>query len=228
MKLLSTWHLAASTNIEGTKIILKTINKTQKFIYASTGSNYGNQTDIVDENSKLNPLSLYAETKVVNENNIQNIENFLIYRFATAFGSSPRMRLDLLINDFSYKAFTEGYLVVYEKNHQRSFIHVEDIAQSLLFGVENFSKIKNDVYNVGDDKMNYSKEAVCNLIKSKIPKLYIHYAEFDKDIDQRNYIVSYSKINNFGFKTKINLESGIDELLRSFKFLRNKNNYSNV
>ena len=107
--------LATSTNIEGTKNIIELTNKSQKLIYASTGSNYGHQSEIVDENSKLNPLSLYAETKVINEKNIQNTENFLIYRFATAFGSSPRMRLDLLVNDFAYKAMTEGYLVVYEK-----------------------------------------------------------------------------------------------------------------
>tara|TARA_B100000989_G_C19527282_1_gene467622 strand:- start:2266 stop:3198 length:933 start_codon:yes stop_codon:yes gene_type:complete len=220
--------LATSTNIEGTKNIIELTNKSQKLIYASTGSNYGHQSEIVDENSKLNPLSLYAETKVINEKNIQNTENFLIYRFATAFGSSPRMRLDLLVNDFAYKAMTEGYLVVYEKNHQRSFIHIEDIAQSLLFGIENFSNIKNDVYNIGDKSMNYSKEEICKLIKSKLSKLYIHYAEFDKDLDQRNYIVSYDKINKKGFKTKINIEKGLDELIKSFNLLTKKSKYSNI
>ena len=221
-------ELATSTNIDGTKNILELTNKSQKLIYASTGSNYGHQSEIVDENSKLNPLSLYAETKVINEKNIQNADNFLIYRFATAFGSSPRMRLDLLVNDFAYKAMTEGYLVVYEKNHQRSFIHVEDIAKSLVFGIENFSKVKNDIYNVGDGSMNYSKEDICNLIKSKLSKLYIHYAEFDKDMDQRNYIVSYDKINKKGFKTNINIENGLDELIKSFNFLTKKNTYSNI
>jgi nucleoside-diphosphate-sugar epimerase len=220
--------LATSTNIDGTKNILELTNKSQNLIYASTGSNYGHQSKIVNENSKLNPLSLYAETKVINEKNIQNVDNFLIYRFATAFGSSPRMRLDLLVNDFAYKAITEGYLVVYEKNHQRSFIHVEDIARSLLFGIENFSNVKNDIYNVGDESMNYSKEDICNFIKSKLSKLYIHYAEFDKDMDQRNYIVSYDKINKKGFKTNINIENGLDELIKSFNFLTKKNAYSNV
>ena len=220
--------LARTTNIIGTKNILELTSKSQNLIYASTGSNYGSQSKVVDENSKLNPLSLYAETKVINEKNIQNTENYLIYRFATAFGSSPRMRLDLLINDFAYKAMTEGYLVVYEKNHQRSFIHVEDIARSLVFGIENFSDIKNDVYNVGDKLMNYSKEEICKIIKSKLPKLYIHHAEFDKDLDQRNYVVSYEKINKKGFKTKIDIEKGLDELVNSFRFLTKKSNYSNI
>ena len=176
----------------------------------------------------LNPLSLYAETKVMNENTIQKRNNFIIYRFATAFGSSPRMRLDLLVNDFSYKAIKEGYLVVYEKYHQRSFIHVEDIALSILFGIKNFDKMKNDIYNVGDDNMNYSKEAICDILKSKIKNLYVHYAEFDKDVDQRNYIVSYKKIQSKGFRTKININDGIDELIKSFELLNRQQKYSNI
>lgn len=220
--------LASQTNIDGTKNILKVIGQDQPIIYASTGSNYGHKEEVVDENSTLNPLSLYAETKVVNENTIKKRNNFLIYRFATAFGSAPRMRLDLLINDFSYKAIKEGYLVVYEKYHQRSFIHVEDIALSILFGIKNFDKMKNDIYNVGDDNMNYSKEEVCNILKSKIKNLYVHYAEFDKDVDQRNYIVSYKKIQNKGFKTSIDINDGIEELIKSFDLLNRQQKYSNI
>jgi nucleoside-diphosphate-sugar epimerase len=221
-------ELAITTNIDGTKNILKLINPNQKIIFASTGSNYGKQSKIVDENSELNPLSLYAETKVINEKLIKNHDNHIIYRFATAFGSSPRMRLDLLINDFAFKAFHEGYLVVYEKNNQRSFIHINDIANSILFAINNFDKMKNDIFNVGDTSMNYSKEEICMMIKKKIPKLYLHFAEFDKDLDQRNYIVSYQKINDIGFRTTINLNDGLDELLKSFIFLNNKKKYSNI
>ena len=221
-------ELAKQTNIDGTKNILKVIGPDKPLIYASTGSNYGHKEEIVDENSTLNPLSLYAETKVMNENTIQKRNNYIIYRFATAFGSSPRMRLDLLVNDFSYKAIKEGYLVVYEKYHQRSFIHVEDIALSILFGIKNFDNMKNDVYNVGDDNMNYSKEEICNILKNKIKNLYVHYAEFDKDADQRNYIVSYKKIQNKGFKTRIDINDGIDELIKSFELLNRQQKYANI
>ena len=118
--------------------------------------------------------------------------------------------------------------VLYEKKHQRSFIHVEDIALSFLFAINNFSKMNNDIFNVGDESMNYSKEDICQAIKSKISKLYIHFAEFDKDLDQRNYIVSYKKINDLGFKTTIDLNAGLDELLKSYIFLTSKNRYSNI
>jgi nucleoside-diphosphate-sugar epimerase len=221
-------ELAKSTNIDGTKNILKLLGKDQKIIFASTGSNYGKKTEIVDEKSSLKPLSLYAETKVLNEKYVSNHSNFIIYRFATAFGSSPRMRLDLLINDFAFKAVSERYLVVYEKKHQRSFIHVDDMAQSFLFAIINYKKMKNDIYNVGDDKMNFSKEEICKLLQKKIDKLYIHYAEFDKDVDQRNYIVSYKKLNKKGFTTKINISNGIDELIESFKLLNKNKNYTNI
>jgi nucleoside-diphosphate-sugar epimerase len=138
------------------------------------------------------------------------------------------MRLDLLINDFAYKAMHEGYLVVYEKKHQRSFIHVDDIAKSILFAINNFSKMRNNIFNVGDKSMNFSKEEICNIIKSKLKKIYVHYADFDKDMDQRNYIVSYDKINKLGFKLSIDLNSGLDELFKSFSFLTKKNEYSNI
>ena len=220
--------LATTTNIDGTKNILKLLKNDQKIIFASTGSNYGTQTEIVDENSKLNPLSLYAETKVINEQLIRSRDNHIVYRFATAFGSSPRMRLDLLINDFAFKALHEGYLVVYEKKHQRSFIHINDIASSILFAVNNFDKMKNDVFNIGDESLNYSKEEICLIIKQKLPKVYIHFAEFDKDVDQRNYIVSYKKINDAGFRTSMDLNTGLDELFKSFVFLHNKKKYSNI
>jgi nucleoside-diphosphate-sugar epimerase len=221
-------EMAKSTNVDGTKNILKLLNKDQKIFFSSTGSNYGKKTEIVNEESKLEPLSLYAETKVINEKQISEHNNFLIYRFATAFGSSPRMRLDLLVNDFAYKAIREGYLVVYEKNHQRSFIHVNDIAESIVFGINNFERLKNDIFNIGDDKMNYSKEEICNLLKEKIKKLHVHFAEFDKDIDQRNYIVSYDKIKKLGYKTKIDINNGLDDLIRSFQLLNKNKNYTNI
>ena len=221
-------ELAKSTNITGTKNILKLLDKDQKIIFASTGSNYGKKTEIVSEKSKLEPLSLYAETKVINEKQISNHNNFVIYRFATAFGSSPRMRLDLLINDFVFKALKENYLVVYEKNFQRSFIHVNDMAESFLFAIKNFNKLKNQIYNVGDDAMNFSKEEICTILKKKIKNLYCHFAEFSNDADQRNYIVSYKKINDKGFYTKININDGIDELIKSFNLLSKNKNYTNI
>lgn len=220
--------LARQTNIDGTKNILKLKEKNQLIIFASTGSNYGSKKEVVSEKSKLDPLSLYAELKVINENMIKKTKNFIIYRFATAFGSSPRMRLDLLINDFLFKAITEGYLVVYEKDHQRTFIHVDDIANSILFAIKNSNKMKNEIFNVGDESLNFSKQQICDKIKNKIQKLYIHYAEVDKDMDQRNYIVSYKKIKKIGFKTKISIDEGLDELIKSIPLLKKNKNYSNI
>ncbi|MFA5879707.1 MAG: NAD(P)-dependent oxidoreductase [Candidatus Margulisiibacteriota bacterium] len=137
------------------------------------------------------------------------------------------MRLDLLINDFTYKALSQGYLVVYESNFMRTFIHVKDMARAFLFAIENQNKMKGEVYNVGNDKMNYSKKDICEIINKKT-NAYMHFADVGEDADKRNYIVSYEKINKLGFSTSITVEEGIDELVKALTVVDPKNKYLNA
>lgn len=219
--------LAEEVNITGTENIAHTASKNQIVLFASTGSNYGAVEDICSEETPLNPLSLYAQTKVRGEKIISDNGNGIVFRFATGFGISPRFRLDLLINDFVYKAVSQGYIVIYEKNFKRSFIHVHDMARAFLFGIENASKMVGGVYNVGSESMNYTKEEICNSIKSKVD-YYIHYADVGEDADKRNYEVSYKKINTLGFKTTIDVDTGINELAKASRILFAKTPYGNV
>ena len=219
--------LATSTNIDATKLLSSLVSKDQLVMFGSTGSNYGAVEEVCTEDSPLNPLSLYGETKTFAENYLLNNNSTIAYRFATAFGVSARMRLDLLINDFTYKALTEGYLVVYEKHFMRTFIHVHDMGRAFIFGIENADKMKNNVYNIGSDKLNFSKQDICEIIKSKT-NAHIHYADVGEDADKRNYVVSYEKINAFGFDTSITVDEGIDELLRALPAVKINIPYANI
>jgi nucleoside-diphosphate-sugar epimerase len=136
------------------------------------------------------------------------------------------MRIDLMINDFVFKLMTQKYLVVYEKNFMRTFLHVKDIARSIIHGIENFDKMKNNLYNVGDENLNFSKEDVCRLIQKKIGG-FVYFSEIGKDLDKRNYEVSYQKIKKTGFKSKYNLDHGIDELVKSISLIDFKNKFTN-
>jgi len=220
-------ELAKTVNVDGTRNLIKLTSKNQIIIYASTGSNYGALEKICTEDSPLNPLSLYGQTKTLAEKMLMEERTTIGYRFATAFGVSPRMRLDLLINDFTYKAITQGYLVIYESHFMRTFIHVHDMGRAFLFAIENYDKMKNNIYNVGSEKMNLSKKDICEMIKNKT-KAYIHYADIGEDLDKRNYIVSYEKINRIGFDTTITVEEGIDELVKALKAIKFKTPYANV
>ena len=219
--------IAHETNVDGTKNLIKCSSKNQKIFYASTGSNYGSLDEICTEKSKLNPLTVYAKTKTKAEKLILDRNNFIAFRFATAFGVSPRMRLDLLINDFVYKLITQKYLVVYEKNFMRTFIHIKDIAKSFVYALKNYNQMKNQIYNVGSEKFNYSKEDICKIINKKIPG-FIYFSEIGEDKDKRNYIVSYEKITNTGFKLEHNLEEGIDELIKTMPLLSTRSKYFNI
>tara|TARA_R110002020_G_scaffold21893_15_gene74281 strand:- start:3027 stop:3968 length:942 start_codon:yes stop_codon:yes gene_type:complete len=220
-------QLAREINVDGTVNLIDSCTDEQVIFYGSTGSNYGAVTDICTEETPLHPLSLYGETKTKAEQLLMERGNTIAYRFATAFGVSPRFRLDLLINDFSYKCIKDGYLVVYEKNYMRTFIHVSDIAECFTFGIKNMDKMMGNVFNVGDDNMNHSKEEVCNMIGKKTGA-FIHYEEIGEDADQRNYVVSYEKIRDLGFKTSISVEHGIDEVINALKVTDFQNQYTNA
>lgn len=220
-------ELAKKVNIDGTKNIIELAKPEQLIIYSSTGSNYGAVEEICTEETPLHPLSLYGQTKTIAENLIITRANSIVFRFATAFGSAPRFRLDLLPNEFTYRMLTQGYIVVYEKHFMRTFIHVHDMARAFIFAINHSDQMLNNTYNIGSETMNYSKEEICNLIKQKTNG-YIHYAEIGEDQDKRNYIVDYSKIRSLGFTTTITMEEGINELIQCVDVLSTHNKYLNV
>jgi nucleoside-diphosphate-sugar epimerase len=215
-------------NVIGTQNVINALSAEQYLLFGSTGSNYGEVLDVCTEETPLNPLSIYGRTKTAAEYMVLERDNSTAFRFATAFGVSPRLRLDLLVNDLTYKSLSEGYAVIYESHFMRTFIHVRDIARVFLFAIDNQVDMKNNVYNVGSNNMNYSKKDVCELIKTKIPDSYFNYADVGQDADKRNYIVSYEKINKLGFDTTISLETGIDELIKTIPLIKMSNPYFNV
>jgi nucleoside-diphosphate-sugar epimerase len=206
--------LAESVNVDGTRILSELVSPDQFVLFGSTGSNYGALVDeVCTEETPLNPLSIYGKTKTAAEKILTDSANCTAYRFATAFGSSPRLRLDLLINEFTYQAVRQKYLVVYESNFMRTFIDVHDIARSFLFAIDHYFQMKGQVYNVGGNNMNFSKKEICEII-SKHTGAYIHYADIGEDADKRNYVVSYDKIKNLGYETSISIEEGVKSLVR--------------
>jgi nucleoside-diphosphate-sugar epimerase len=217
-----------SVNTEGTDIVIRSMTPDQFLLFGSTGSNYGEVTGVCTEETPLNPLSIYGRTKTIAETNVMARDNSTAFRFATAFGLAPRLRLDLLVNDLTYKSYKESYAVIYESHFLRTFIHVKDIARAFMFAIDNHDQMKDNVYNVGSDKMNYSKKEVCELIKTELPETYFNYAEVGEDADKRNYMVSYDKINSLGFDTTTSVTEGIKEIVKSIPLISITSNYHNV
>ena len=219
---------AQATNVEGTRTLLALRKPDQKFIYASTGSIYGSIPDyICNEETPRAPITLYGETKAAAEQMVLDAGNSVAYRYATAFGVSNRMRLDLMPNDFTYQAVKNRSLIVYEGGFKRTFVHVRDMARSILFALERWDAIKDDVYNVGHESMNFTKEDVARQILKHVD-YYLHFAEVGTDADQRNYEVSYEKIRKKGFETTIDLDRGIAELARAAQLIEFQNPFANV
>jgi nucleoside-diphosphate-sugar epimerase len=215
-------------NVTGTQNVVKAAGKKIPILYASTGSNYGKLINkFCTETTPLNPLSDYGKQKTKAEEIVKKNNNFVIFRFATAFGLAPRLRLDLLINDFCYRAVKEKTLVVYEREFMRTFIHVRDMGRAFLHALENFEQMNGEIYNVGDNNLNHSKEEVCRMILKK-RDYYLHFADAGKDLDQRDYMVSYEKIMKTGFRCTISMEEGIDEMLKAAEVIEVKNPYTNV
>jgi len=212
-------QLSTDINVKGTQNVLNAISGDQLLLFGSTGSNYGVVDGVCVETTPLNPSTLYGITKTKAEEIVMNEhENAISYRFATAFGISHRLRMDLLINDLAYKAVTDGCLVIYQSPAMRTFIHVRDMAMSFLFAIVNNDKMSGEVYNCGSNDLNYSKRDVCEMIKDKTD-CYIHYNDFDYDKDNRDYEVSYDKLYHLGYDVSVTVEEGIDELLSVYKVL---------
>lgn len=221
-------ELAETTNVDGARNLAEVIKPGQYVLVGSTGSNYGALSDeVCTEETPLNPLSIYGKTKTEAEHILMKTGQATAYRFATAFGISPRLRLDLLINDLTYQGLKQKYMVIYESHFMRTFIHVHDIARSFMFAVDNRAKMQGQVYNVGNESMNYSKRAICDMIAKKTGA-YVHYADVGEDADKRNYVVSYKKIRDLGFETTISVEQGIDELVHALEAVKIASPFTNA
>ncbi|MGA2625207.1 MAG: SDR family oxidoreductase [Bacteroidota bacterium] len=220
---------ARSLNYEAVALINKLRSKNQAVLYPTTNSGYGVGQEGVycTEETPLNPLSLYAKTKAESEKLLLDTGNCISFRLATVFGMSPRMRLDLLVNDFTYRAFSDRFIVLFEAHFKRNYIHVRDVAKAFMHGLNNFEKMKNNIYNVGLSTANLSKFELCQEIKKQISDFHFTTAEMGKDPDQRNYIVSNEKIERTGYLPSFSLEMGIKELIKGFNILRN-NKFTNL
>ena len=208
--------------------LLLNLKKNQKIIYPTTNSGYGigERNKFCDETSPLKPISLYGRTKVASENAILSHKNSISFRLATIFGSSYRMRTDLMVNNFTLRALNDGKLEIFEPHFRRNFIHIRDVVNAFLFSIENFNKMKGQIFNLGLSNANITKLELAKKIQKYLPYVKIKKTLNKRDPDQRDYFVSNKKIENIGFKAKISLDKGIQELIKLYKVNTNfKNNY---
>lgn len=212
-------------NLNSYLTLLKNISNDQMLIFPTTNSGYGigEKDKFCDENTPLNPISTYGKYKVEIEKKILEKENSTSLRLATVFGASPRMRTDLLVNDFVYKAVNDKYIILFEENFKRNYIHIKDVVNTFLFVIDNFKKMKNNAYNVGLEEANLSKKELAEKIKKYVKDLYIQTASIGSDPDKRDYIVTNQKLMNLGWKPNYDLDYGIKELILYYKFLNTAN-----
>ena len=220
---------AQQINFDQIKFIADRKSKDQMLIFPCTNSGYGVGEEGVfcDENTPMRPVSLYGKLKVEIDKYLLDLGESVTFRFATIFGASPRMRLDLLVNDFTYRALIDRTVVLFEANFKRNYLHVRDASKAFLHTIDNYSKMVGEPFNVGLSDANLSKKELCESIKKEIPEFQYVISEIGKDPDQRNYIVSNDKIELTGFKTKVTLSDGIRELKKAFQVIR-RNQYSNI
>lgn len=221
--------LATTTNLDAIKLLNKLRSKTQLVIYPTTNSGYGTSSGQVfcTEATPLKPISLYGRIKADAEEELLGSKNTITLRLATVFGMSARMRLDLLVNHFVFTALNDGYIVLFEKEFKRNFVHIKDVADCFVFCIENFKKMVGKPYNVGLDSANLSKEELALKIKEYLPNFYIHFAEVGTDPDKRNYIVSNQRLRDAGFEAKRTLDEGIKELLKGYQLIKHSE-YKNI
>jgi nucleoside-diphosphate-sugar epimerase len=222
-------QLARSVNLEAIQMLNRLRSPSQLVIFPTTNSGYGIQSGDVycTEETPMQPISLYGQTKVQAEAELLERPNVISLRLATVFGMSPRLRLDLLVNHFVYAAITEGYLVIFEKDFKRNFVHIRDVADCFIHCIEHAEEMIGRPYNVGLDVANLSKAELALKIKEHVPHFYIHFSEVGSDPDKRNYIVSSERLRKTGFEAWRSLDDGIKELLKGFHML-GRNSFKNV
>jgi len=211
-----------SINVGAIRLLNDLRSKNQPVLFPVTNSGYGigEKGKFCTEETPLRPISGYGRQKVEAEKILLDKGNAICFRLATAFGVSPRMRIDLLVNDFTYQAVTNGCLVLFEEHFKRNYIHVRDIARVFYFGLENFGRMKNEVYNVGLSSANLSKLELAERIKKQVPGLVIITSDIGKDPDQRDYIVSNEKVERAGFKPRYSIDYGVRNLIKAYTFLK--------
>lgn len=220
---------AQTVNHDAIMLMLNSLSEDQIVLMPTTNSAYGSGQDnnLCDEESPLNPISKYASDKVAVEQKLMERKNSISFRLATVFGMSPKMRIDLLVNDFVYRAIKDSFIVLYESHFKRNYIHVRDVSSVFIHAINNFEKMRGQIYNVGLSNANISKLELCERIKLQIKNFIIMEAPMAADPDQRNYIVSNKKIESTGWKPQISLDDGILELKKGYTMLSNSK-YGNV
>lgn len=220
---------ARTVNQEAVELLCRLAGREQRLLMPVTNSGYGigEKGKFCTEDSPLRPISLYGVTKVAAEEAVLARENGLTFRLATVFGMSPRMRIDLLVNDFVHRAVTDRAVLIFEGHFKRNFIHIQDVARVFAYALENFERMKGRPYNVGLEEANLSKLELCALIKQQLPGFVYVEAPIGEDPDKRDYIVSNQRLLATGFATEWNLERGVRELIKGYTILRNSR-YGNV
>lgn len=217
-----------TTNTDAIRMLTKLKSKSQILLYPCTNSGYGigQEGIFCTEESPLAPISLYGKQKVDAEAAVIEAGG-ISFRLATVFGVAPRMRLDLLVNDFTYRAFYDGFIVLFEAHFKRNFLHVRDAARAFVHGLENYDKMKGLPYNVGLSDANISKQELCEVIQKYVPRFTFLISEIGEDPDKRNYVVSNDRIEKAGFKTETSLHMGVQELLKGFQIIK-RNQFANI
>lgn len=220
---------ARSVNLDAVKMLVDMSSPQQMIVSPTTNSGYGvGQHGVYcTEETPMNPVSLYGRLKVELEKYLLDSGHAISLRLATAFGSSPRMRLDLLVNDFTYRAVTDRFIVLFEAHFKRNYIHVRDIARAFIHAIDSFDRMKNEPYNVGLSDANLSKMELCEEIKKQVPDFCITESPIGEDPDQRNYIVSNDKIEKTGFKARVSMQEGIADLIKGYQVIR-RTQYANA
>lgn len=218
---------AKTINFDVIKTIVDLKSKNQLLIFPSTQSIYGHQTAICTEKTEPIPLSLYSSLKVDAEKVISYSENWILLRLATVFGLSPRMRLDLMVNDFTYRASNDKFIVLFEENFKRDYVYIGDVADAFIFCLKNFKKLKEEIYNIKLSNVNLTKKELCEEIKKQIPNFVYLESPIAQDPDKRDYIVSSEKIEKVGFKATTSIQHGIAELIKGYQIIKVEE-YSNA
>jgi nucleoside-diphosphate-sugar epimerase len=212
-------YRATTTNVDGTRNVIDGMEKGQRLIFASTGSTYGKVIGTATEETPIAPLTLYGRNKRDCEKIIRSSDvPHAILRFATVFGSSPRLRLDLLINDFVYQALHNKQIVLFEGHFRRTFLHSTDAAAVYPFTMEHFEEMNGNIFNVGDEAMNFTKRQVAYKIREHV-NYYLHEADVGTDPDQRDYEVDYNRLKRLGYRAKVGLDEGLCELIKILSVL---------
>jgi len=220
---------AWSVNYEAVKTIVDNVSVDQRIIYPTTNSGYGigDLDKECTEDSPLNPISVYGQTKVEAEKAVLGRSNSVSLRLATVFGASPRMRLDLLVNDFVYRAFNDRFIVLFEGHFRRNYIHIKDVANAFVYALHNFESMKTMAFNIGLSNANLTKIQLCGKIKEFLPAFTFMQAPIGEDPDKRDYIVSNARIESHGYKPLYDLDDGIEELIKLYTMIKNTR-YGNV